>query len=210
MRGVFPITPPSFRSARFRSARIGPVGRALLLAAALALPLRAADEGTVADASAALHVRYAEARLKLARLDLERAMLLDERAGGAQVSETDMRRLRARVLVLERLVEATRLHPHGNGIEAHKARARAAVEVAVKDLESVTDAAPEDDAMRRIIVDRYRSRLEIARLRLAVLEDPTNVPSPFDQMQLQIDQLADHVVDLLDMIENQDTIIPAP
>lgn len=196
---------PIFRSPSCRSRLIAVVS---IVAAALALPLRAADDDTPTDPSAALHVRYAEARLRLARLEVARAELLDERAGGGQVSETNMRRLRARVVVLERLVEATRLHPHGNGIEAHKARARAAVDVAIADLESVTNTVPEDDAMRRIIVDRYRARVEIAQLRLALLEDPTNVPSPFDQMQLQIDQLADHVIDLLDMIENEDTVIP--
>lgn len=201
---------PRFPPPSIRLGLVGLAVPALMLAIATVTPGSAADDDAPRDDSARLHVRYAEARLKLAQLELDRAVLMDERAGGGQVSETNMRRLRARVLVLERLVEATRLHPHGNGIEAHKARARAAVDVAVEDLEAITNTVPEDDAMRRIIVNRYRTRLEIARLRLSLLEDPANVPSPFDQMQLQIDQLADHVVDLLDMIENQDTIIPPP
>ena len=68
----------------------------------------------------------------------------------------------------------------------------------------------ENDAMGKILVDRCRARVEIAKLRVALLEDPSNVPSPFDQMQLQLDQLADHVLDLLDQLENPDTIIPQP
>ncbi len=168
---------------------------------------RGDDADAPVDPSAELHVRYAEARLKLARLDLERAEVVDDRAGGGGVSETDMRRLRARVRMLESLVGATRSNPHGNGLDGHLARARVAVEIATEDLESAERTAS-TGAMDRIMVERYRTRLEIAELRLALLEDPTNVPSPFDQMQLQIDQLTDHVLDLLDQIENQDTIIP--
>ena len=191
---------------------VGTAGRTLLLAPLAVVILFAAagargdDTAPEADSDSTLHVRYAEARLRLARLDLERAVLVNERVEG-QVSETDLRRLKARARVLESLVEATRLHPHGNGLESHKARARAAVEVARDDLESVGTPRA-DNAMEKILFERYRSRLEIAKLRLALLEDPSNVPSPFDQMQLQLDQLADHVLDLLDQIENQNTIIP--
>ncbi len=181
-----------------------PILLALCLVACRA-EIRAEEEPAAGDSSA-LHLRYAEARLKLARLDLERAILVNERVEG-EVTETDLRRLSARVRVLEGLVEATRLQPHGNGLESHKARARAAVEVAQEDLESVGTPRA-DDVMEKLLFERYRSRVEIAKLRLAMLEDPTNVPSPFDQMQLQLDQLADHVLDLLDQIENPSTIIP--
>jgi hypothetical protein len=51
-------------------------------------------------------------------------------------------------------------------------------------------------------VQRHETKAEIARLRLALWEDPANVPSIIDEMQMQIDQLTDHVVDLLDQIEN--------
>lgn len=204
MRRAFRITLPSFRSAR-----IMPVRRALLLAAALALPLRAADDGAVADASSALHVRYAEARLTLARLDLERARAADEQFGVRVVSDTDLRRLEARVRVLERQVEVTRKLPHGNGIEAQIARARAAAEVAEEDLQAARDLrATNPEAINAIDLRRHQTRAEIARLRVALLEDPENVPSMIDQMQLQLDQLTDHVVDLLDQIENQRSIIP--
>ena len=36
----------------------------------------------------------------------------------------------------------------------------------------------------------------VARLRLEHWEDPANLPSPFDEMQMQIDQLTDLVMDL--------------
>lgn len=200
---------PPFLLRRSTFART-PVTVSLVLALAILVPACALgdDAEPEANAAATLHVRYAEARLALAKLDLDRALLVNERVEG-QVSETDLRRMRARMHVLEGLVEATRLHPHGNGLESHKARARAAVEVAKEDLESM--GTPDaDDEMGKILVARYETRLRIAELRLALLEDPSNVPSPFDQMQLQLDQLADHVLDLLDQIENQKTIIPQP
>ena len=182
---------------------------AILVATAGAGLLRGADDAAPVDPSAALHVRYAEARLKLARLDLERARAADEQFGNRVVSDTDLRRLEARIRVLERQVEVNRRLPHGNGLEAQVARARAAAEVAEEDLEAARDLhqrAPK--AMHEIDLRRYESRAEIARLRLALLEDPENVPSMIDQMQLQLDQLTDHVVDLLDQIENQRTITP--
>lgn len=185
------------------------VAVASIVAAAIVLPLRAADDDAATDPSAALHVRYAEARLKLAKLDLERARAADEQFGVRVVSDTDIRRLEARVRVLERHVEVNRTLPHGNGLDAQIARARAAAEVADDDLRAARDLrATSPKAMGEIDLRRYETKAEIARLRVALLEDPENVPSIIDQMQLQLDQLTDHVVDLLDQIENQRTIIP--
>ena len=174
-------------------------------------PMARGDEQppAAADASSLLHLRYAEARLKLARLDLERARAADAQAGGRVVSDTDLRRLEARIRVLEGQVEVNRKVPHGNGIHAQIARARAAAEVADEDLRQARALRErEEKAIDPIDVERYAARAEIARLRVALLEDPENVPSMIDQMQLQLDQLTDHVVDLLDQIENQRTITP--
>lgn len=168
-----------------------------------------AAEEPPADDSSALHLRYAEARLKLARLDLDRALAADRQAGARVTSDTDARRLRARIRVLESQVEANRLHPHGNGIHGQRARARAAAEVAEEELDSIRavhDRNPQ--AATDVDVARYEARAEIARLRVALWEDPSNVPSLIDEMQLQIDQLTDHVLDLLDEMENQRTITP--
>jgi len=177
---------------------------------ALAVPAFGADEpAEPTDASSLLHLRYAEARLKLAKLDLARARAVDEQAGARVVSETDLRRLEARIRVLEGQVEVNRTLPHGNGIHAQVARARAAVEVAEADLAQARELRERNPkALNPIDLDRYATRAEIARLRLALLEDPENVPSIIDQMQLQLDQLTDHVLDLLDQIENQRTITP--
>lgn len=168
-----------------------------------------ADGDPPSDDSSVLHLRYAEARLKLAKLDLDRALAADRQAGDRVTSDTDTRRLRARIRVLEGQVEANRLHPHGNGIHGQRARARAAAEVAEEDLQAIRAVRERNpQAAAEIDVERYATRAEIARLRVALWEDPTNVPSLIDEMQLQIDQLTDHVLDLLDEIENQRTITP--
>lgn len=195
---------------------IGPAARwGLVVPLAVLLPLLAAAtavrgaEPAAGDASALLHLRYAEARLKLARLDLERARAADAQAGARVVSETDLRRLEARIRVLEGQVEVNRAVPHGNGIHAQIARARAAAEVAEEDLRQARDLHErQPKAINPIDLDRYAARVEIAKLRVELLEDPENVPSIIDQMQLQLDQLTDHVLDLLDQIENQRTITP--
>lgn len=204
MHRVPQVTIPSYPSHAGRR-----VMTVLLLALSIVVPLRADDDETPADPSAALHVRYAEARLKLARLDLERARAADEQFGVRVVSETDIRRLEARIRVLERQVDVNKKLPHGNGLEAQIARARAAAEVAAEDLLAARELHSRvPAAMGDIDLRRYETRAEIARLRVALLEDPDNVPSMIDQMQLQLDQLTDHVVDLLDQIENQRSIIP--
>jgi hypothetical protein len=45
---------------------------------------------------------------------------------------------------------------------------------------------------------------DVARLRLELWEDPANLPSPFDEMQ--IDQLTDPVMDLADW--TNDRVLP--
>jgi hypothetical protein len=149
------------------------------------------------------HTQYAEARLRLAELDLEKAMHLEKLANGRTVSDYDLRRLHSRIAVLRDVVEANRRHPHGTGIHEQRARARAAVEIADEDLEqakSIDERNPTE--FTAIAVRRFEVKAEIARLRLALWDDPANVPSIIDEMQMQIDQLTDHVIDLLDHVDN--------
>jgi hypothetical protein len=185
---------------------------ALLLATAILTgPLPFAHMLTVrgdepADAPSAhdqRHTQYAEARLRLAELDLEKAMHLEKLANGRTVSDYDLRRLHSRIAVLRDVVEANRRHPHGTGIHEQRARARAAVEIADEDLEqakSIDERNPTE--FTAIAVRRFEVKAEIARLRLALWDDPANVPSIIDEMQMQIDQLTDHVIDLLDHVDN--------
>jgi len=156
-----------------------------------------------------LHAEYAEARLKLAELDLEKATLLDGEGKGRMLSDYDWRRLRSRVAVLRDLVDINRRKPHGTGIHEQRIRARAAADNAEADLreaEHFHERGP--TPLTDIGVRRAGAKADIARLRLALWDDPANVPSIIDEMQMQIDLLTDHVIDLLDQVD-QDRISDA-
>jgi hypothetical protein len=172
-----------------------------------------AEPGPSAAAPAAsdVHLRYADARLKLARLDLEKALRQNKAAGAAQVPESDIRRLQLRVGALERQVEAIRTDPEGKLDGGQIARAEAVAVLAREDLrrlERIRAASP--IAVAEIDVDRVRAKVEIAELRVELWKDPAHQLSVTDRVQIQIDQLTDILIDLLDDIENRRTVAAPP
>jgi hypothetical protein len=195
------------------SRRIGfGVGAVALLAVgsalgwALAQPPSEPSVGSLAERHAELHARYAEARLRFAETRLQKAERLNALSPGL-VTETDMRALRGRIELLRDDVAATREQPHGNTFATQRRAARLAVRLAEQDLADAhavnnrkADAVgPLDLRMREI-------RLEVARLRAEIWDDPTFLASPNDVLQMQIDQLADKVHDLLLAVENAPAI----
>lgn len=153
-----------------------------------------------------LHVRYAEARLRLAELRLAKAEELNRRTPGL-LTETDVRRLRNRVEVLRSQVEATREHPHGNALEMQQAEAKAMVRVAEEELAAaVAVHRRQPTALSENALRQLEARVEIARLRAALWDDPSFHRSPVDIMQMQIDQLADLLIDAVDDVDAAPTI----
>ena len=150
---------------------------------------------------AAVHERYAAARLRLAELKVTRAEELNRRMSGL-LTETDMRRLRNRVVLLREQIDATRRNPHGNAVDEQEAAARVRVRIAAEDLEGAravrarNAAAVSDNELQQL-----ETKLEIAQLRLELWSDPSFRQSPVDVMQMQIDQLTDFVVDAVDSID---------
>jgi len=166
------------------------------------------DQAGVGDG---LHLRYATARLDLARLDLEKARRQNADAGSPQVPAADMRRLEVRVEALERVVASEKTQRVNGQLDGQVARARAALELVREDLarlERLHAAMPA--TVPEIDLRRQRTRVEIAELRLALWQDPNHVPSAIDRMQIQIDQLTDQIVDLIDQIENRRLVTPPP
>lgn len=171
----------------------------------LAQPPAARPDGP-ALRHADLHARYAEARWRLAKTRLHRAERLNTISPG-QVSETDLRSLRTRVDLLRDEAAETRDRPHGYGLAAQRAAARGAVRLAEQELASAdavnsrrTDAiAPFDLRVRQL-------RLEIAKWRAEIWEDPAFLASPTDVLQMQIDQLADQVQDVLQDVDDAPAI----
>ena len=62
------------------------------------------------------------------------------------------------------------------------------------------------EAVSEIVLRQFEARAEIARLRAALWEDPSFRRSPIEMMQMQIDQLADLVIDTTDAVDAAPTI----
>ena len=162
-----------------------------------------AVEGPVAPLppDAAVHERYAAARLRLAELRSGKADDLNRRMPGL-LTETDLRRLRNRVELLREQLETTRRQPHGSALETQQAAARVAVRTTADDVRAAQAVrARRPEAVSENDLEQLETKAEIARLRLEILSDPSLRQSPIDVMQMQIDQLTDFVVDAVDSIE---------
>lgn len=153
-----------------------------------------------------LHVRYADARVRLAEADLRTFVEFNARHPNA-VSANHMVRLEARVRALKEQAAAIRENPHGGAGAGQKARARMSAAVAEAELDGTRRFAEEHPGMvPASTIERLEMLAEVARLRVALWNDPANLPSPFDEMQMQIDQLTDLVMDLLDRTD--DPVLP--
>lgn len=178
--------------------RAGGTSRCAVVLALVLAGVARADPG--AD-HAALHARYAEARLRLAEARLHKAQHLNEKTPGL-LTEADMRRLRSRAEVLEEVVAATRERPHGHGLAVQQAVARANEKNAEQDLAAARAVRQRQPvAVSAADLRLFEIKAEIAAIRLALLEDPAFLDSPLDVMQLQIDQLADLILDATDHLD---------
>ena len=153
-----------------------------------------------------LHSRYAQARLRLAETMLAKAEHLNAHVAG-QVSETDMRGLRSRIDLLREEEAETERHPHGYGFTAQRQTARAAVALAERDLEAVRAVnGRTPGTIESLDVRIKEERLDIARLRAEIWDDPAFLASRDDVLQMQIDQLADQLQDVLHDVDNAPAI----
>ncbi len=151
---------------------------------------------------AELHARYAEAQLRLAETRLEKAEKINAISPG-QVTETDTRALRTRIGLLREQVAETRGQPHGYGFAVQRRAARAAVRLAEQDLAAASAInGRKADAVSPLDMRLLEIRLDIARLRAEVWDDPAFLASPTDVLQMQIDQLADQLQDISHRVDN--------
>jgi hypothetical protein len=153
-----------------------------------------------------LHARYAAARLRLAETRLQRAERLND-ISPRQLTEADMRSLRTRVELLRAEAAETREQPHGYGFAAQRTAAHGAVRLAEQELAATAAVnARRTDAMAPFDLRLREVRLEIARLRAEIWDDPAFLVSPTDVLQMQIDQLADQLHDVLHDVGNAPAI----
>lgn len=161
----------------------------------------AADPRKLDDPLHDAQVRYAEARLRLAELDLERAIAVNERAHDA-IGEREMGRLRGHVATLRRHVAIAREHPRTAARQASIAAAEAACADARGDLEAaerVNDRTA--GSVSEINVRRLRARVELTEARLELCRNPDYELSLLAELEWNIEQLTADVIDLRHRVE---------
>jgi hypothetical protein len=151
---------------------------------------------------AELHGRYVEARLRLAETRYEKAEKLNAISPG-QVTETDMRALRTRIELLRGQVAAARGQPHGYGFAVQRTAAFAAIRLAEQELAAaVAVNGRKADAVSPLDMRLLELRLQIARLRAEIWDDPAFLASPTDVLQMQVDQLSDQLQELVQRVDD--------
>lgn len=170
----------------------------------------AAEQGEVADAEDGgdvgdLQLRYAMARLKLAELDLQRAVTLNRPTPNA-IGALEVTRLTNHVRLMQRQVEIAQGKPQSSAREVGLAAAELAVETAQADLDAARAANKRaEGAIKKVNMQRLETKLEIAQIRLELYQSPDFVPSPIDEMQWHIDQLTEQLIDLRHRVETRST-----
>lgn len=184
---------------------------AMLGGAASAAPAEPAADDTVREPAAAaptssaephdLQIHYAQARLRVAELDLARALA----ANGAvrdSIGSREVQRLRTHVEMLKRQVEIARSHPRTAARQAATAAAEAACADARADLDAALRANQRTPAtVSDINVERLRAKVELAEVRLAMCKSPDYELSLLAELEWNIEQLTDEVIDLRHSVE---------
>jgi hypothetical protein len=163
------------------------------------------EPAPAANATAAaphdLQVRYAQARLRLAELDLERAIAASAAAKDS-VGSREVQRLRTHVDMLRHQVDIARSHPRTAARQAATAAAEAACTDARADLEAALRANQRTPfTVSDINVERLRAKVELAEVRLAMCKSPDYELSLLAEMEWNIEQLTDEVIDLRHRVE---------
>jgi hypothetical protein len=165
-------------------------------------PVAAAQAESPAD----LQVRYALARLRLAELDLERALAANRETAGA-IGERELERLRTHIEVMQKRLEIARAQPRTASRQAMVAAAEAACVNARGDLDAALRAkGRQDRSVSDLTIHRLRAKLELSEIRLELCQNPEYELSLLDEMQWNIDQLTDEVIDLRHQVETGGTL----
>jgi len=207
--------PAVWQRARLAASRRSLAVLGAVICCGLASSLQAEPPPSVADDAVAetpaeaeareadLRVRYAMARLRLAELDLERALAANQQVKGA-VGEREIARLRNHIRLLERQVEITREQPRTAARQATIAAAELARDSAMADLEAARRANQRaKGSVSGINIERLETRVELAEIRVELCRNPAYELSLLDEMQWNIDQLTDQMIDLRQRVEGR-------
>lgn len=158
-------------------------------------------QAAAADLPEDLQIRYAMARLRLAELDLERAVRANHEAKGA-IGERELDRLRSHIRVMEQRLAIARAQPRTAARQAILAAAEAARDNAQGDLEAAERSnGRTPGSVSELNLERLRAKVDLAEIRLELCRNPEYELSLLDEMQWNIDQLTDEVIDLRHQVE---------
>jgi hypothetical protein len=129
-----------------------------------------------------VQIRYALAKLKLAELDLQRAVKLNRPVSNS-IGALEITRLTNHVRLMQRQVEIAQGKPQSSAREVALVAAELARETAQADLDAALAA-------------NKRTEGAIKEINIKLFRNPTYVPSPIDEMQWHIDQLTEQLIDL--------------
>jgi len=154
---------------------------------------------------AELQVRYAERQFELAKLNLERAERVNRLVDRA-VGPRESHRLANHVELTRRQLALAKEHPRTTARQTNLASAEVAVSNARADLKTALRASARTTevklpAVTAINIDRLRTMLAMAEIRLEMVKRPDYVPSLIDEMQWHIDLLTNEVIDLRHQLE---------
>lgn len=184
------------------------IGICVLLAAALT---SSADESKKQDAADAaqkstdsLDMQLTKARLQLAKVELDRALAVNERM--PVFTPATIQLLRRNVEVAEAKLAALKDSQQVNAHAAHVCELENGLKLAEHKWKlaiRIRERSPGliDDAR----VEVLRLRVEVARLALARSKEPDLVTTPIQHIEWELDQLRDDLLDLTLRIEEQST-----
>ncbi len=160
--------------------------------------LRAAE-----DSGKHLDVRFAQTYLKLAKVELKKALEANEKSSAAY-SAALVERLRQNVKTAEEQLQQARMESQGDVHKVHLRDAEAAVAIAELRL---TQAQAMNERLAgsydQTELERLRLTVEVARLRLEKARDPARVSSPNAHLKWQLEQLRDEVLELHIRLEKE-------
>ncbi len=163
----------------------------------------AADDKPAAHSGDEPEVRYALARLRLAELNLERALEANAKSEKA-IGDREVQRLRNHIEVARRQVDIACAHPRTAARQATIAAAEAARDNARGDLEAAVAAnARTPGTISPVNMERLKTKLELAEIRLEMCQNVMSELSLLAEMQWSIDQLTDEVIDLRHQIDSK-------
>lgn len=176
------------------------VGIALFCRTNMATAQRA-DPPASAAAATDLQVRFADARLRLARVELEIALEMNRKVGGT-ASKRELQRLEGNVDVARKQLVVAREFTHGSALPTQLTAADSAAKRADRHLQSVLEIHKRNpQAMSKIMIRRASIKAEMAKFRVELWQDPAYLPSLMDEMQWQIDRLTEQVIELTQRID---------